>query len=295
MTSLQRRPPWTSRPLMVGHGSSGFGSGGGVACETACVSDARPEPYGVRAGARTTQRRGRMTAAKRSMLDELGPRWSVADADTNSPARIALAFGRTAPLLLDIGGGTGQATRAWATERPDYNVVGVELHRPGLVRLLKELDRAGPLNVRVIEADATALVDNWPTNSVAGVRVLFPDPWPKRRHVHRRLVDPGFVRRLADILEPGGTLHLATDWPDYADQMRACLATEARLTGVIDVMDEVDEVDEVDGAGDVDGHLAASPAAPTWRSHRPNRPVTPYEARGLAAGRPIADLLARRI
>ena len=248
-----------------------------------------PEPYGVRAGARTTQRRGRMSAAKLSVLNELGPRWSVSAANANSPDGIALAFGRTAPLLLDIGGGTGQATMAWAKERPDYNVVGIELHRPGLVRLLKELDRADPLNVRVIEADATALVDNWPTNSVAGVRVLFPDPWPKRRHVHRRLVDPGFVRRLADILEPEGTLHLATDWPDYADQMRACLATEARLTEVIDVVDEVDDIDDAD---DVDGHLAA---APTWRSHRPNRPVTPYEARGLAAGRPIADLLARHI
>lgn len=252
-----------------------------MACETERVSDAKPEPYGVRGGARTTHRRGRMSTAKRAVLEELGPRWSISPAEVVLPDRVALSFGRPAPLLLDIGGGTGEATRQWATEHPDHNVIAVELHRPGLVRLLRELDVEGPTNVRVVEADATALMAQWPEAWVTGIRVLFPDPWPKRRHVDRRLVDTGFVHRAADLLAPEGVLHLATDWPDYADQMRACLATEPRLVDVVDVVDEPGDSDE-------------EPAQEAWRSHRPDRPVTAYEARGSGAGRPIADLLARR-
>ena len=250
------------------------------------MPDARPEPYGVRGGARTTHRRGRMSTAKRAVLEELGPRWSISPADVVLPDRVASSYGRVAPLLVDIGGGMGEATRAWATQHPDHDVVAVELHRPGLARVLKELDLEGPTNVRVVEADATALMAQWPEAWLAGIRVLFPDPWPKRRHVDRRLVDTRFIHRAADLLAPGGVLHLATDWPEYADQMRACLATEPRLVGVVDVVDQPKPLDET---------TAEVPAGEPWRSHRPDRPVTAYEARGSGAGRPIADLLARRV
>jgi tRNA (guanine-N7-)-methyltransferase len=108
--------------------------------------------------------------------------------------------------------------------------------------------------------------------------VLFPDPWPKKRHVRRRLVDTSSIRRITDLLTVGGTLHLATDWPPYAHQMREVIGAEARLEP------QVDAVDDGEGA---DGR-------PLWRSERPPRPVTAYEQRGLDAGRPITDLVVRR-
>lgn len=244
---------------------------------------AGPEPSGVRGGARTTQRRGRMTEAKRSALRDLGVRWILDVEAVAATGGLATAFGRAAPIMVDIGGGTGEATLAWALDHPDRNVLAVEVHRPGLVRLLRALDAGGPPNVRGSEADATTLLGTLPAGSIAQVRVLFPDPWPKRRHVGRRLVEPGFVRRAADLLEPGGVLHLATDWPDYADQMRASVATDPRLRP---------DLDGIDGAGPV---LPGTGRPVRWWSHRPDRPVTVYEQRGLDAGRPIKDLIARRV
>ncbi|MBX3286261.1 MAG: tRNA (guanosine(46)-N7)-methyltransferase TrmB [Actinobacteria bacterium] len=252
------------------------------------VATGRDEGYGARQGARTTQRRGRMTAARHAVLAELGPAWLLDPADATSPAALTRAFGRQAPLVLDIGAGNGEATRAWAEAHPDHDVLAVELHRPGLARLVRDLHDAGPPNVRAVEADALLVLEAMPPGSLAGLRVLFPDPWPKRRHVGRRLVDPAFVRLATDRLAVGGWLHVATDWDDYAQQARASLATEARLEPV------VDEVDEIDGAvADEDGHRPGWDGPP-WRTQRPERPVTAYEQRGLDAGRSIADLVALR-
>lgn len=242
------------------------------------VTDAPParEPGPGAAGAvRTTKRRGRMSEAKRDALSTLAPRWSVTE-PLRAPT-LDVAFGRAAPRLLDVGVGTGEATRDWAARHPDHDVVAVELHRPGLARLLRALAEEGPPNVRVLEADVTALVADLAALAVPGsgdaagspppvvhaVRVLFPDPWPKRRHRHRRLVDAAFVTAVADLLPVGGWLHLATDWDDYALQMREALRHEPRL------------VVDLDGG-------------------RPERPVTTYEGRGLAAGRHITDLVAHR-
>lgn len=225
-----------------------------------------------------------MTPTRVAALDDLGPRWMLDPAAPLDPATLTAAFDRDAPRLLDIGVGNGDATRAWAAAHPDHDVVAVELHRPGIAHLLRHLDDTGPTNVRVVDADITVLLDAVPPGTLAGVRVLFPDPWPKRRHHKRRLVDPGFVRAVADRLVPGGRLHLGTDWLDYADAMRAALATEPRLIPEVDV-DDGPAVDE-DGAP-ID--------APTrWRTSRPDRPVTAYERRGLDAGRPITDLVATR-
>jgi tRNA (guanine-N7-)-methyltransferase len=242
-----------------------------------------PEPT-ARRGARTTHRRGRMTPTRIAILDDLGPRWMLDAAAPLDPPTLDAAFGRTAPRLLDIGVGNGLATLAWAGEHPDHDVVAVELHRPGIAHLVRHLDTDGPANVRVVDADITALLDAVPDGTLAGVRVLFPDPWPKRRHHKRRLVDPGFVGIVADRLHPGGRLHLGTDWPDYADAMRIALATEPRLVPVVDV-DDGPAVNE-------DGAPIEAPTR--WRSRRPERPITAYEQRGLDAGRPIADLVAVR-
>lgn len=254
-----------------------------------------PVPHGIRSGARTTQRRGRMSDSKRNTLATLGPTWMVEPAlvlGSGEPAdswgrdlaaRLDEVFGRTAPRMLDIGVGTGEATLAWAAEHPDHDVMAVELHLPGIARLLASGHGAGITNVRVLEADVTrllALVAGGPDDPApfTQVRVLFPDPWPKKRHVDRRLVDGHFIGRITDLLAVGGALHLATDWPPYADQMRAVIATEPRLEP------QVDEAEDGEGA---DGGAV-------WRSERPPRPVTAYERRGLDAGRPITDLVARR-
>lgn len=230
-----------------------------------------------------------MTDAKRAVLAELGPRWLLAPGSAALVRERDAALGRPAPVLVDLGGGTGEATRAWAAEHPDHLVLAVELHRPGIVRLLRDLDAEGPGNVRVVEADGTALLDSW-DGPLAGLRALFPDPWPKRRHVGRRLVQPPFVARAADLLVDGGRLHLATDWLAYADHMRAALATEPRLVPVIDVVDPPPEPPDPSDPSD----RADPPVGPRWRTQRPDRPVTAYEQRGLDAGRAPTDLVAVR-
>lgn len=218
-----------------------------------------PRPGGVR----TTRRRGRTSAAKERVLTEVAPRWSAAG-DGWDDGSLQACFGTDGPLLVDIGVGDGTATRAWAAAHPDARVLAIELHRPGLAKLLAELDRDGPANVRVAEADAVEVVAGLDPGGARAIRVLFPDPWPKRRHVGRRLVDRAFAVAVADALEPGGVLALATDWPDYAEHMRTMVGAEPRL------------VPEGDGA-------------------RPDRPITAYERRGLDAGRPVADLRYRRL
>jgi tRNA (guanine-N7-)-methyltransferase len=142
-------------------------------------------------------------------------------------------------------------------------VLALELHRPGIAALLGALEAEGPPNVRVAEADALAVLGALTPRSVTAVRLLFPDPWPKRRHVKRRMVDRAFVGQVAELLAPGGELHLATDWDDYAEHVRTTVAGEPRL------------VAESEG-------------------ERPPRPVTAYEARGQRAGRTITDLRYRR-
>lgn len=219
-----------------------------------------------------------MTDAKWAALAELGPTWGIERDENGILTGDALdrAFGRCAPRLLDIGVGTGEASQAWAAAHPDHDLLALEVHRPGLAQLLQRLDADGPGNLRVLEADATRVLDDLvgplpddgePGRGVAtgftAVRVLFPDPWPKVRHVGRRLVDPRFVGQVATLLPPGGTLHVATDSEDYAAKVREVVGAERRF-----VLDS---------------------AAP-----RPPRPVTTYEQRGIDAGRLVTDLVATR-
>lgn len=231
-----------------------------------------------------------MSDSKRAVLATLGPTWVLEPSDMGdvpfSQKGLERVFGRAAPVMLDIGVGTGSATLARATEHPDHDVVAIELHRPGVAMLIQAGHTAGLSNIRVIEADVTQLIAPPPSRAgtdeaahtdppatIDHVRVLFPDPWPKKRHVRRRLIDATFVRQVTDLMVVGGIFHVATDWPPYADQIRAAIDTEPRLEPQTDLFDG----DET-----------------SWRSHRPDRPVTPYEQRGIDAGRPITDLITRR-
>jgi tRNA (guanine-N7-)-methyltransferase len=174
-------------------------------------------------------------------------------------------FGRSAPLVLEIGSGMGESTAAMAAAAPDSDHLAVEVFEPGIAQLLMRVAEAELTNLVVLRGDAVALLgERVPSGSLAGVRVYFPDPWPKRRHRKRRLVQPDFVAVLADRIRPGGTLHLATDWADYATQMRDVCRAEPRL------------------------HPATEDE---WLPRPDWRPVTKFEQRAREEGREVRDLL----
>jgi tRNA (guanine-N7-)-methyltransferase len=179
-------------------------------------------------------------------------------------------FGRTAPLIMEIGSGMGESTAALAAAAPDVDHIAVEVYEPGLAQLLMRLEATGTTNVALLRGDAVALLrERVPRASLAGIRIFFPDPWPKRRHRKRRLVQPDFVALAASRLEPGGILHLATDWEDYARQMRAVCDAEPALENL---------------AADRPGGWTPRP---DWR------PVTKFEQRALLEGREVRDLMYR--
>ena len=219
-----------------------------------------------------------MTIAQRRALDNLLPRYllqyappsatvaSDAEGDSGEAMKrwFADAFGRHAPLALEIGFGHGNALVALAKSHPDWNCLGLDVYQPGFGALALACDREEIDNVRVLDAEATAFLGQLPTASVRRIHVFFPDPWPKKRHRKRRLVNAVFAARTANCLEPRGCLALATDWQDYAEQMLAVLNAEAALRG---------------------GASARSSA----------RPITPFEAKALAQGRNIVELTYRRV
>ncbi len=209
-------------------------------------------------------RRSRTTPSAASALIRLMPGWSVEVA--SAPAHLADVFASTGPVVLEIGSGMGEATLAMAAADPDTGIFAVDVHTPGIGALLAGAEHAGLGNVRVCIGDAVELMDRLAPRSLAGIRAFFPDPWPKVRHHKRRLVQPALVARAADLLAPGGTLHVATDIAAYAEQMLAVCAAEPRL--------------------DVGPGLVQRP---------PWRPRTKYEQRGAAAGRASRDLIATRV
>lgn len=207
-------------------------------------------------------RRSRTSPAAASALVRLLPTWGV-DV-TSAPARLGELFEPPGPVVLEIGSGMGEATRTMALADPGTGIVAVDVHTPGIGALLAACERDGVGNVRVCVGDAVELMDRLAPGSLDGIRIYFPDPWPKVRHHKRRLVQPEFVHRAALLLRPGGTLHLATDIDHYAEQMVAVCRSEPLL-------------------------------ATTRLDRRPSwRPVTRFETRGEAAGRRSADILAVR-
>ncbi len=213
-------------------------------------------------------RQGRLTPAQEKALERLWPRYGLdhAGAERDFDA----AFGRSAPRVLEIGFGNGEALLHACRHEPGRDFVGVEVHRPGVGRLLREAEAAGVDNLRVYCHDAVeVLTHEIPPASLAEVRIYFPDPWHKARHHKRRLIQPGFVALLCSRLARGGLLHLATDWADYAEHMWDVLDAEAALRN---------------RAGPR-GHVPR----PAWR------PQTHFESRGQRLGHGVWDLLYDRV
>ena len=207
-------------------------------------------------------RAGRMGPGQTRALVALGPRFVLPF--VAQPVDFAQAFGRTAPLVLEIGFGMGDATAAIAQALPGTDFIGVEVHTPGVGALLKRIGELELTNLRLIQHDAVEVLQQMiAPQSLAGVHVFFPDPWHKKKHNKRRLIQPAFVQLLASRLAPGGSLHCATDWQPYAGQMLEVLSAEPALRNT------------------------AAGYAP-----RPDyRPLTKFENRGLKLGHGVWDLV----
>ena len=216
------------------------------------------------------RRAGRTTTGQAKAFEELGPRYLLGYAPGAFDA--AAAFGREAPLVLEIGFGMGEATAHIARLRPDDNFLCCEVHEPGVGALLKRIGEHGIDNIRILQHDAVEVLDHMlPEASLDGVHIFFPDPWHKKKHNKRRLIQPALVAKLASRLRPGAYLHCATDWEPYAQQMLAVLSAEPRLVNT--------------GADAGLGGYAPKPGY---------RPLTKFENRGLRLGHGVWDLVFRR-
>ncbi|MCU0805990.1 MAG: tRNA (guanosine(46)-N7)-methyltransferase TrmB [Burkholderiales bacterium] len=210
-------------------------------------------------------RTGRITEAQTRSIAELLPRYGIAFSP--GPLDLAAAFGRDAPKVLEIGFGMGETTARIAQANPAIDYLAIEVHTPGVGGLLKRIRDLGLENVRIVQHDAVEVLEKMiQPASLDGVHVFFPDPWPKKRHHKRRLVQPSIVALIASRMKPGAILHVATDWEDYAAQILDVLSAEPSL------------------ANTADGF------APRPES----RPLTKFENRGLKLGHPVWDILFRR-
>lgn len=210
-------------------------------------------------------RAGRMGTGQQKALAELGPRYVLPyRAETLD---LAATFARQADTIVEIGFGMGGATAEIAAMRPGDDFIGIEVHTPGVGALLKLIGERGLNNLRIVQHDAVEVLEHMiAPASLAGVHVFFPDPWHKKKHNKRRLIQAGFVARLVSRLQPGGYLHCATDWQPYAEQMLEVLTAEPGLVNT------------------ADGY------AP-----RPDyRPLTKFEQRGIRLGHGVWDLVFRR-
>jgi tRNA (guanine-N7-)-methyltransferase len=208
-----------------------------------------------------SRRGGRFTPSQQEAWDAHHSSWVIPEDAVDRPG-FALAdwFGREAPLIVEIGSGVGEATGVLAAARPSYDVLALEVWRPGVAASLAEVAAAGATQVRFCSVDAVwALEHLVAPGALAGLWTFFPDPWPKTRHHKRRLVDARFAALAASRLAAGAEWRLATDWADYADQMTAVLGAQPALTGGV---------------------------VERWSE----RPVTKFERKGVEAGRAIVDL-----
>ncbi|GAA2788730.1 tRNA (guanosine(46)-N7)-methyltransferase TrmB [Kribbella solani] len=217
----------------------------------------------------TVRRSVRMTVGQKRVWET---RWSeLGRTQEELPAGeldLAEWFGRTAPTVLEIGSGMGEATAQLAVAAPEVNHLAAEVYPAGLGQLMLWVEKYDLANVRLFQGDALDFLrDNVAPDALAGVRVFFPDPWPKKRHHKRRLITPPFVGLIAARLQPGGTLHLATDWEHYAERMLAVCEAEPALRN------------QYDG----------------WAPRPEWRPVTKFESRAQAEGREVRDLIYTKV
>lgn len=212
-------------------------------------------------------RGGRLTTAQQIALDELWPHYGIEHHET--VLDYDDYFDRQADVVMEIGFGNGESTWRMAQNEPDINFIGVEVHEPGVGHLLMALDKNDVDNVRIAREDAVQFLrQRIPAGSLAGVRIYFPDPWPKKRHHKRRIIQPEFVRQLAICMTQGSILHLATDWQPYAEHM-------------LEVMQPSPDFSNLSPTGDYCER-------PEWRPH------TKYEQRGERLGHEVRDMLFER-
>ena len=212
-------------------------------------------------------RGGRITSAQRRALDELLPRWGLPFSATRLD--LDAVYGRSAPRLLEVGFGNGATLIEMAASRPDADFLGIEVHPPGIGHLLLGIEARGLINVRIIAHDAVEVLQHQvPPASLDEVLLYFPDPWPKKRHHKRRIVQPAFAALLADRLTPGGVLRVATDWEPYAEWILEVLNAEPGL---------------VNAASDR-----------RWLERQVGGGSTRFEARGRRLGHRVFDLEFRR-
>jgi len=231
---------------------------------------AAPSPHGTaprRAVRSFVVRAGRMTVAQERAWVELWPRFGLES--TDAPLDLASVFGREAPRTLEIGFGNGESLVALATAHPERDFLGIEVHPPGVGHLLLRIEEFGLGNLRVVCRDAVEVLQRCiPDASLDEVLLYFPDPWPKKRHHKRRIVQPDFVALLASRLRPGGTFRMATDWQPYAEHM---LAVAGACVALHNDSPQGDYVPRPD-----------------------SRPVTRFERRGQRLGHGVWDLAFRR-
>ena len=210
-------------------------------------------------------RQGRFSRGQQRAYADLLPRLGVPYRP--EPLNFREIFGRQAPTVVEIGSGMGETTVRIARENPGTNYLAVEVHAPGVGSLLKQLDESAVDNVRVVQHDAVAVMrDMVPCDSLAGIHVFFPDPWPKKRHHKRRLIQADFTEIAAARLAPGGYLHVATDWQEYADHVLAVLTQVPILRNT----------------------------APDFAPRPASRPETKFERRGLKLGHGVWDIVFTR-
>ncbi|MET8408724.1 tRNA (guanosine(46)-N7)-methyltransferase TrmB [Streptomyces sp. NPDC005195] len=214
-------------------------------------------------------RRSRVTAGQADALQRLWPKWGL-DIDGQRIIDLAELFGADLPVVLEIGFGMGEATARMAAEDPGTGILAVDVHTPGQGTLLNLADQNGLANIRVGNGDAIILLrEMLPPDSLSGLRVYFPDPWPKKRHHKRRLIQPEFLDLAATRLTPGALVHCATDWEPYAEEMLEVLTAHPDFENTAP-----------------DGGFAPRPGF---------RPLTRFEGQGLEKGHVVNDLLFRRV
>lgn len=211
-------------------------------------------------------RSGHMTESQRNTRARSLSTWGIAySTETIDFKEI---FGRPGPQILEIGFGMGETTAEMARSHPEWNLIGAEVYRAGVGALLSRIEKLGLTNIRIIEHDVVEILTHMIADeSLDAVHIYFPDPWPKKRHHKRRLIQPAFIRLLLRKLKEGAIVHTATDWPDYAQQMLEVLTAESALANLA-------------GSGFSE--------RPDWR------PLTKFESRGLRLGNPVADLIFKK-